>query len=111
MALILAGQSELWERLKLNAFAAIRQRIDIKCELHPFDRSALEAYIQSHLAYAGSSAEIFTEKAFDEIFSYSLGSARLINKTCTHCLMLATQQGRKIIDDYLVRDVIDGELP
>lgn len=27
MALILAGQSELWERLKLNAFAAIRQRI------------------------------------------------------------------------------------
>ena len=111
MALILAGQSELWERLKLNAFAAIRQRIDIKCELHAFDRAALESYIRSHLAFAGTVAEIFTEKAFDEIYNYSMGSARLTNKACTHCLMLAAQQGRKIVDDYLVRDVIDGELP
>jgi len=66
MALILAGQSELSERLKLNAFAAIRQRIDIKCELQAFDRASLEAYIRAHLAYAGTVADIFTEKAFDE---------------------------------------------
>lgn len=111
MALILAGQSELWDRLKLNAFAAIRQRIDIKCELQAFDRAALEQYIRAHLAFAGTVGDIFTEKAFDEIYSYSFGSARLINKACTHCLMLAAQQGRKIVDDYLVRDVIDGELP
>lgn len=111
MTLILAGQTELWERLKLNTFAAIRQRIDIKCELQAFDRAALEAYIRSHLTYAGAEADIFTEKAFDEIYNYSMGSARLTNKACTHCLMLAAQQGRKIVDDYLVRDVIEGELP
>jgi general secretion pathway protein A len=111
MALILAGQSELWERLKLNAFAAIRQRIDIKCELQAFDRAALEMYIRSHLTYAGNVSDIFTDKAFDEIYNYSMGSARLTNKACTHCLMLAAQQGRRIVDDYLVRDVIDGELP
>lgn len=111
MALILAGQSELWDRLKLNAFAAIRQRIDIKCELQAYDRAAAEQYIRTHLAYAGTVNDIFTEKAFDEIYSYSFGSARLINKACTHCLMLAAQQGRKIVDDYLVRDVIEGELP
>ena len=111
MALILAGQSELWDRLKLNAFAAIRQRIDIKCELQAYDRAAAEQYIRTHLAYAGTVNDIFTEKAYDEIYSYSFGSARLINKACTHCLMLAAQQGRKIVDDYLVRDVIEGELP
>ena len=111
MALILAGQSELWERLKLNAFAAIRQRIDIKCELQAYDRAALEAYIRSHLAFAGTVTDIFTEKAFDEIYNYSMGSARLTNKVCTHCLMLSAQQGRRIVDDYLVRDVIEGELP
>ncbi|WP_245629150.1 ExeA family protein [Alicyclobacillus shizuokensis] len=33
MALILVGQSELWERLNLQAYAAIRQRIDIQCKL------------------------------------------------------------------------------
>nr|WP_243735288.1 hypothetical protein [Paenibacillus turpanensis] len=33
MSLILVGQSELWERLHLQAYAAIRQRIDLQCEL------------------------------------------------------------------------------
>lgn len=110
MALILSGQSELWDRLKLNAFAAIRQRIDIKCELQVLDRVGSEEYIQSHLTYAGATNDIFTEKAFDELYNYSIGSARLINKACTHCLMLAAQQGRKIVDDYLVRNVIESEL-
>ena len=31
MALILVGQSELWEKFQLQAYAAIRQRIDIQC--------------------------------------------------------------------------------
>lgn len=33
MALILIGQSELWDRLRLQAYAAIRQRIDLQCKL------------------------------------------------------------------------------
>jgi type II secretory pathway predicted ATPase ExeA len=33
MALILVGQSELWDRLRLQSFAAIRQRIDIQFRL------------------------------------------------------------------------------
>jgi type II secretory pathway predicted ATPase ExeA len=32
MALILVGQSELKEKLRLQAYAAVRQRIDIQCE-------------------------------------------------------------------------------
>jgi len=41
-----------------------------------------------------------------KIYNYSLGSARLTNKACKHCLMIAAQHERKIVDDYLVRDVI-----
>lgn len=33
MALILVGQNELWEKLKLQRYAAVRQRLDIKCEI------------------------------------------------------------------------------
>jgi len=33
MALVLVGQNELAERLKLQSYAAIRQRIDINCRL------------------------------------------------------------------------------
>lgn len=34
MALILVGQNELWDRLKLQSYAAIRQCIDIQCKLY-----------------------------------------------------------------------------
>ena len=58
MALILVGQTELWdEKLRLQRYAAIRQRIDMNCVLSHLDRSEVEKYIQSHLHYAGGSAE------------------------------------------------------
>ena len=33
LSLILVGQSELWNRLELKSFTAIRQRIDLRCRL------------------------------------------------------------------------------
>ncbi len=111
MALILVGQNELWDKLKLQRYAAIRQRIDIKCEIPQYDRAQTEEYIKSHLRYAEGVEDIFTEKAVDEIFKYSAGSARAINKVCTHSLMNASQRAKKLIDDHIIKAVIAGELP
>lgn len=111
MALILVGQNELWDKLNLQAYAAVRQRIDLKCELPAFDRAQTEAYIHAHLAYAGSTQEIFTDKAMDEIYTYSAGAARAINKVCMHSLLSASQRNKKLIDDHMVHLVIEGELP
>ena len=111
MALILVGQNELWDKLKLQRYAAIRQRIDIKCEIPQYDRSQTGEYIGSHLRYANGSQEIFTEKAIDEIYKYSAGSSRAINKVCTHALMYASQRAKKLIDDHMIRTVIEAELP
>lgn len=110
MALILVGQSELWDRLRLQAYAAIRQRIDLQCKLPHFDRAQVGEYVQRHLAYAGSNHEIFSDGAIDEVYRFSSGSARLINKVCTHCLLYGSQNKRRIIDDHMVRHVIQGEL-
>jgi type II secretory pathway predicted ATPase ExeA len=63
------------------------------------------------LAYAHGSKDIFTEKAIDEIYKYSGGSARSINKLCTHALIYAAQRAKKLIDDHMIRKVIVGELP
>lgn len=95
MALILVGQNELWDKLKLQRYAAIRQRIDIKCEIPQFDRSQTGEYIQAHLQYACGAEDIFTDKAVEEIYRYSAGSARAINKVCTHALMYASQRAKK----------------
>lgn len=111
MSLILVGQNELWDKLKLQRYAAVRQRIDLKCEIPQMDISQTIEYIASHLTYAEGVTDIFTEKAIEEIYRYSAGSPRAINKVCTHSLMYAAQRAKKLIDDHMVRTVIDGELP
>jgi type II secretory pathway predicted ATPase ExeA len=110
MALILVGQSELWDRLRLQSFAAIRQRIDIQFKLGHYDRAQVGDYVSQHLQYAGVDQQIFSDGAVDEIHRFSGGTARLINKVCTHCLLYGAQNGRRIIDDHMIKHVIQGEL-
>jgi general secretion pathway protein A len=110
MALILVGQNELWDRFQLQSYAAIRQRIDLQCKLGHYDRSQTGEYVKRHLAYAGADRDIFSEGAIDEIYRFSSGTARLINKVCTHCLLYGAQNGHRIVDDHMVKRVVQGEL-
>lgn len=112
MALILVGQTELWDcKLKLQRYAAIRQRIDMYCTLPALDRSETEQYIMRHLEYAGGSKDIFTDKAIDEIYRVSSGIMRMINRVCEKSLMYASQQQKRLIDDHMVRFVVKNEIP
>lgn len=110
MALILVGQTELWDKFQLQAYAAIRQRIDLQCKLVHLDRAQVGEYIKRHLDYADAKQDIFSDGAIDEIYRFSSGAARLVNKVCTHCLIYGAQNGRRIIDDHMVKLVIQGEL-
>jgi len=110
MALVLVGQSELQDRLRLQTFAAIRQRIDLQCRMPHFDRSETGGYMERQIEYSGAGRDLFTAAAVDEIHNWSGGAARLINKAATHCLIFGSGQGHRVIDDHMVRQVIDGEL-
>ena len=110
MALILAGQPELWERrLILQKCDAIRQRIDVQSVLNHYDRARTGEYIMHQLHYAGAQSEIFTEKAIDQIFEYSKGIARTIDKVCTSVLIYGSQNRLRLIDDHAVDTVLKGE--
>ncbi|MED0675501.1 hypothetical protein ABEV55_02280 [Aneurinibacillus thermoaerophilus] len=98
------------DRLRLQYFTAIRQRIDIQCRLGHFDRAQVGEYVTKHLQYAGVSQQIFSDGAIDEIHRFSGGAARLINKLCTHCLLYGAQNGHRIIDEHMVKRVVEGEL-
>jgi len=110
LALIMSGQSELWDKLKLQSYAAIRQRIDVVCAVGHMDRIQTDEYIKSHLNFAGCIKDIFTEAAVDDIFKFSAGIPRLINKTCTSSLIYGSQNRKTIIDDRMVKLVIESEL-
>jgi len=111
MAIVLAGQTELWEcKLKLQRYDAIRQRIDMCCTLPHLDRAETEYYIHSHMDYSGCSQEVFTEKALDEVYKVSTGIPRMINRICEKSLMYAYQQQKRLIDDYMVKYVMEHEM-
>lgn len=110
MTLILSGQTELWDKLKLQSYAAIRQRIDIHCMVNRLDRVKTTEYIAAQLAYAGSYRELFTEAALDEIFKFSNGIPRLVNRACSESLLYGAQNRKTILDDRMVKFVIEQEL-
>ena len=110
MSLILTAQTELWAKLKLQSYAAIRQRIDVKCGIGHMDGRQTAEYISAHLNYAGCDKDIFSDAAVDEIFRYSSGIPRLINKACTNSLIYGAQNRKSIIDDRMMRFVIECKL-
>ena len=108
---MLVGQTELWDdRLKLQRYSAIRQRVDVYCTLPHLDRSETERYIRSHLEYAGGVQELFTDKAIDIIHSAASGTPRMINRICDKSLIYAFQNQKRLVDDHMVEYVLEHEL-
>ena len=111
LALVLVGQTELWDdRLKLQRYAAIRQRVDVYCTLPHLDRAETERYIRSHLDNAGGVQDLFTDKAVDTIHSSSTGIPRMINRICDKSLIYAYQKQKRLVDDHMIEYVLAHEL-
>ena len=111
MALVLVGQTELWDdRLKYQRYAAIRQRVDVYCTLPHLDRAETEQYILSHLRYAGGTQDLFTDKAVDVICSAATGIPRMVNRICDKSLIYAFQKQKRLVDDHMVEYVLEHEI-
>jgi type II secretory pathway predicted ATPase ExeA len=109
LGLILTGQTELKEMLKLQVNNAIWQRVDIRFHLPPLGKEETAAYIAKHLTAVKAPGEIFTQAAVGVIYDYCQGIARKVNKVSIACLMAAAGNNQKLIDDHLVRVVIESE--
>jgi type II secretory pathway predicted ATPase ExeA len=109
VALVLVGQPDLHDRLRLHAYTAIRQRITVQCQLLPWERAEVEAYITQQLAAVGVDHALFTAPALDVLYQASGGVARLVNQMCTQSLWYGAQQGHHVLDDRMVSQVLQGE--
>ena len=110
LSLILCGQPELETNLCRRRSEAIKQRIDFHCRLQPMTQAETAEYIKHHLTGAGASKPIFLESAVREIYSYSAGSARLVNKACYACLIFGHVNKLETIGETAVVEVIESEL-
>lgn len=109
MSLILVGQPELKRILQLQIYEAIAQRVNVRYHLLPMERVETKDYILHHLKTAGISSAIFTDDALDIIYDFAAGVARKVNNLCLACLLSAASQNKRLIDDHLIKVVIENE--
>ncbi|MBR0575030.1 hypothetical protein KCG48_01620 [Proteiniclasticum sp. BAD-10] len=106
MALILVGQTEFWDKLQMQSYTAIRQRMDIQCKMPVLDHAQVKAYVKRHLTYAGTDHELISDEALEMIYRYSGGSARLVNKVCTSTLIYGCQNGKLLKTSFKAQNLL-----
>ncbi|RUM49077.1 MAG: AAA family ATPase [Hydrogenothermus sp.] len=87
--IILVGQPELDEKLKLPSLRQLLQRITNKMSLKPLDFEDTKKYINHRLTLAKGNNITFTDKSIKKIFKISKGNPRLINIISSRALMSA----------------------
>jgi len=106
LQIVLAGQQELEEKLKLPELRQLRQRIMLRCKTSPLTKEQTHDYIAERLRIAGASGElIFPPKTVETIHLYSLGIPRVVNLICEHSLINAYVEQQRSISPKIVEDV------
>jgi general secretion pathway protein A len=106
LQIVLSGQPELEEKLKLPQLRQLRQRIMLRCRTTPFLQEQTQEYILERLRIAGASgAPIFSPKAIEAVHMYSMGIPRVINLLCEHSLVNAFADQMRPIQPAIVEEV------
>lgn len=108
LQVILVGQPNLRERLRLPSLRQLAQRVGVHFHLQPLDEAESKEYIQYRLARAGGSG-IFTPSALDKIFEVTRGVPRRINAWCDLALVAAFAEGRQEIDREFLETVVAAQ--
>jgi general secretion pathway protein A len=107
LQIVLSGQPELEEKLKLPQLRQLRQRITLRCRTLPMTNEQTHDYIQERLRIAGAAAQqtIFSPKSMDAAHLYSMGIPRVINLLCEHALINSFVDQQKIVEPKVIEDV------
>ena len=82
-------------------------------KIHPViivDEADTCRYVKQQVADAGAPSPIFADDALGEIFQFSVGCLRMINKICTHVLIFGAQREKGVLSGRDVRFVIEQEI-
>jgi general secretion pathway protein A len=107
LQILLVGQPELDEKLKLHELRQLDQRIGIRCYLKPLPRKETYRYVEHRLRVAGLPGALpFTRGALAKIYKYSRGIPRVINLVCDRALMAGFSNRVREITPTLVTSAV-----
>ena len=106
LQIVLSGQPELEEKLKLPQLRQLKQRITLRCKTAPLSKEQTHAYIAERLRIAGTTGEqIFSPEAMDTVHMYSLGIPRVVNLLCEHALINTYVEQERVVTPKIVEDI------
>src|ERR1700688_1981257 len=106
LQIVLSGQPELDEKLKLPQLRQLRQRIMLRCRTTPLSEQQTGEYIAERLRIAGAAGDpIFSTKTIEAVHVYSLGIPRVINLLCEHSLVNGFVEQQRPIQPKIVEEV------
>jgi general secretion pathway protein A len=105
LQIVLSGQPELEEKLRLQSLRQLRQRIALWCRTRPLNADETNVYIKERLRIAGSEELIFSPEAVQLIHELSNGIPRLINLLCENCMINAVVEQIKPIPARIVESI------
>jgi type II secretory pathway predicted ATPase ExeA len=105
MQVVLVGQLELRDRLRLPEMRQLEQRVSVHCRLQPLDIAGVAGYISHRLHVAGGSSDRvrFTGEAVETIYLLSGGVPRIINRLCDRALRHGYSRRESEIGTDIVR--------
>lgn len=90
LQIVLMGQPELEEKLDKPELRQLKQRMALRCRIHPLCPEDVAQYVKFRLSVAGyKGEELFSRAGIEKIALYSQGIPRLINVLCDNALLRA----------------------
>jgi general secretion pathway protein A len=106
LQIVLTGQPELEEKLKIPQLRQLRQRITLRCKTSALSLEETFGYIAERLRIAGATGEpIFSKEAIQTVHLYSRGIPRVVNLLCEHSMINAYVDSLRPVPAQLVEEV------
>ena len=109
LQIILVGQPELKDLLRMPGLLQFTQRISSDFHLKPLTADEVIGYIDYRLEAAGATTLLFSDQACDLVAKASRGVPRTINVLCDTALVYGYGAGAEKVTEDIVSAVLEGK--
>jgi general secretion pathway protein A len=106
LSIILAGQPELADRLNQPSLRQLKQRVGLRCALHPLEYTETVSYVAARVRTAGGQVDqLFTPEAIAIAHERAGGIPRTVSVICDNALVTGFALDRRPVDAAVVLEV------
>lgn len=105
LLIILCGQLEIMDTIKLAELESVRRRLRLAYEIRPMSLEETSKYITHHLKLTGVDRQIFSDDTVSQIFQHSKGVPGQVNKLCYDLIICAVSDKKDIIEPSMLEKV------